>query len=1251
MSEVHAGEPEAIAIIGYSCRLPGAAVPEQFWELLSTGAEAVAEVPAGRPSAPGVTRGGFLTGVADFDAGFFGISPREAAAMDPQQRLALELAWEALEDARHVPARVRGGRAGVFVGAIWDDYAALLHREGDATVDQHTMPGLQRGVIANRISYALGLRGPSLTVDAGQSSSLVSVHLACESLRRDESDLALAGGVNLVLAPDSTVSALRFGGLSPDGRCFTFDARANGFVRGEGGALVVLKPLSRAVADGDRVHAVILGSAVNNDGGGASLTAPSAAAQEAVLHAAYARAGVPPAALGYVELHGTGTPVGDPVEAAALGAALGAVRAEPLPVGSVKTNIGHLEGAAGIAGLIKAALTVEKGVVPPTLNFRSAHPDIPLERLNLRMQTEPAPLGGPGVVGVSSFGMGGTNCHLVLGPAPTATAGAGPGAARDVPRAPALVLVSGRTEAALRAQAARLREAVDDSDASVADVAHSLATTRTTFDRRAVIQAEDRGALHAALDAVAGGLPAPGVTEGVARSGRLALVFSGQGSQWPAMAAELLDTDQVFADTISACAEALAPHVDYSLVEVLRGTEGAPTLDRVDVVQPALFAVMVALAEVWGSLGVRPDAVTGHSQGEIAAAYVAGALSLEDAAKVVALRSRAVGTLAGRGGMLSVPAPVEHVRQWVSTMPSLSVAAVNGPASVVIAGEPSALDDFTAACAARGVEAKRIPVDYASHSVQVESLRDELATVLAGIEPRTGTVPFLSTVTGEWTDTASLDAAYWYRNLRGTVEFASATRRLAEEGFRFLVECTPHPVLVPAVRDTLAALDMPDAVAVGSLRRNEGSRSRLLASAAELLAHGVSLDLPTPRAATAIDLPTYAFQRERHWRPGADTSAAGAAAARDDSLRGRVRTASPRAGHTLVLDLVRAHAAVVGGFASAEAVEPQHTFKALGFASLTLVELRDRLATATGLRLPPTLLFDRPTPTEAARYLRDALLGGKTDDRTGPATRAAADEPIAIVAMACRFPGGIDSPAALWRVLSEGREVLSELPSDRGWNWDPAAFATGSLPDRGGFLEDVAGFDADLFGISPREALAMDPQQRLLLEVAWEAVERLGVGPATLRGSRTGVFIGATAQDYGPRMHEPSEGSEGYLLTGGTASVASGRIAYTFGLEGPAVTVDTACSSSLVAVHLAAQSLRAGECSTALAGGVTVMATPGIITEFARQGGLAPDGRCKAFGAGADGTGWSEGVGVLALRRLSDAVADGQRVLAVVRGS
>ncbi|MDF5758940.1 type I polyketide synthase, partial [Spongiactinospora sp. TRM90649] len=1270
-TDVEAIDVEAIAVVGIACRLPGAPDPAAFWELLRGGVDAVGEVPAGRWRAEetgGLTRGGFLPRVDEFDPAFFGISPREAAAMDPQQRLVLELSWEALERGGIVPATLSGSRTGVFVGVMWDDYATLQHRDGVAGVGPHTVTGLHRSIIANRVSYTLGLGGPSMTVDTGQSSSLVAVHLACESLRREEATLALVGGVNLNLTPESTLGLARFGGLSPDGRCYTFDARANGFVRGEGGVMLVLKPLAAALADGDRVHGVIRGSAVNNDGGGEGLTAPSERAQRAVIDAAYRRAGLDPAAVGYVELHGTGTRVGDPIEAAALGAVLGAARAPeaPLPVGSVKTNIGHLEGAAGAAGLLKALLAVEHGELPPTLNHETPNPDIPLGELRLRVQTAlaPFPADTPGarIAGVNAFGMGGTNCHVVISGPPVAPATTGPATdgGRVVP-----VTVSGRTDAALRAQAARLGEAIEGEPAlRPLDVGRSLATTRTTYEHRAVVVAGERDDLLAGLRAVADGLPAAGVVEGVALArddehGRTVFIFSGQGSQWPAMAAELLDTSEVFAERLHACADALAPHTGWSLIDVLRGEPGAPSLDRVDVVQPALFAVMVSLAALWRSLGVRPDAVVGHSQGEIAAACVSGGLSLSDAAAVVALRSRAIIAIAGRGGgMVSVPAPAAAVREWLAPWDGrISVAAVNGPASVALAGDVDALEEFLTFCAEREIRAKRIAVDYASHCAHVEHVKDELLDLLAGIAPRTGDIPFLSTVTGEWTDTATLDAAYWYRNLRQTVEFEAAVRRLVAEGFRFFVESSPHPVLSVGVRDAVAeaaGLEAGGAVVVGSLRRDDGGLTRVLTNAAELHANGLPLDVAAVYgdSAATVELPTYAFQRTRHWRePGSPPPAAVFEQAGRDRpeepaghaspLRARLAGASDTEQRRVTLDLVLAHIAVVLEFGSTDAIDTRRTFKELGFDSLTTVELRNRLAVATGLKLPTTVLFDHPTPAAVAAHLRDLLLGHDDDLSSAPPATADPAEPLAIVAMACRFPGGVNSPEDLWRLVAEGGEAPLDFPADRGWE----------LTGKGAFLHDAADFDAGLFGISPREALAMDPQQRLLLETSWEVVERLGADPATLRGSRTGVFVGAMSQDYGPRMHEATDEVEGYLLTGNTAGMASGRISYTFGLEGPAVTVDTACSSSLVALHLAAQALRAGECTLALVGGVTVMSTPGIFAEFTRQGGLSPDGRCKAFGAAADGTGWSEGVGMLAVERLSDAHRQGHRVLAVVRGS
>ncbi|NRN71184.1 hypothetical protein GC106_84590 [Kibdelosporangium sp. 4NS15] len=1184
---------------------------DAFWRLLVDGTDAVRDLPAGRAdSGPGQGRGGFLDRVDEFDADFFGVPPSEAVALDPRQRLMLELGWEALEDAGIVPSRLRNTRTGVFIGAIGDDYATIAHRRGLDEVTAYSLTGLSRGMVANRLSYAFGLRGPSLTVDAAQSSSLVAVHLAAESLRNGESSLALAGGVNLVLTPDSTATVSAFGALSPDGRCYTFDARANGYVRGEGGAVVVLKRLADAVADGDPVYCVIKGSAVNNDGGGESLTSPVRAAQEEVIRLAYRDAGVDPTEVDYVELHGTGTRVGDPIEAAALGAALGTVpgRGNSLLVGSVKTNIGHLEGAAGVAGLLKAVLCLRHRQLVPSLNFTRPNPAIAMDELNLRVQLSMSPWPHPDrqlVAGVSAFGMGGTNCHVVLSDWDT-QADRPPRPARG----PVPWPVSAKTPAALRAQAKALASAAETRD--LTDVGYSLASSRSTFEQRAVVIGADYGTLVEGVRMLADGESARNVVRGTAHgpvTGTV-FVFPGQGPQWTNMAIGLIEASDVFAARMAECAAALAPFVDWDLFDVLRDEQA---LQRADVVQPALWAVMISLAELWRSHGVVPSAVVGHSQGEIAAACVAGALSLDDGARVVALRGKALMELSGRGGLVSVPLPPDEV----PPVEGLSVAAINGPRATVVAGEPGALDEICALVP----EARRVPIDYASHSAQVEVIRDRMLADLAPVTPRRSDIAFVSTVTGARVDTTGLDGPYWYRNLRQTVRFEPAIRQLLEHGV--FIEVSPHPVLTMGIQQTVDSAGS-DALVLGTLRRGEGGTERFLKSLAEAHVHGVEVDwIPALPDGRRVSLPTYAFQRQRYWLGTAAPS------------RPTAATGDRPAG----LDLVRSEAAAVLGRGRPGDIIADLTFRDLGFDSLLAMELRNRLARATGVRLPSSALFDYPTPAELAEYLAD---GSPEPVLTTATTSTPIGEPIAIVAMSCRYPGGVRSPEDLWRLVCEGVDAITDLPGDRGW--DVTGF-------NGGFLPDVAEFDAAFFGISPREAVAMDPQQRLLLETCWEAVERAGINAASLRGGDTGVFVGATAQDYGPRLHEADAELAGYLLTGTTVSVASGRVAYLLGLQGPAMTVDTACSSSLVAVHLAAQSLRHRECSLALAAGVTVMSNPGMFLEFARQRGLSPDGRCKAFAATADGTGWAEGVGVLVLERLSDARANGHRVLAVVRGS
>ncbi|MEU7306145.1 type I polyketide synthase, partial [Streptomyces sp. NPDC007206] len=1830
LREAESASREPVAIVAMSCRFPGGAdSPEELWRLLEAGTDAVAEWPTdrgwnladhydpepGRPGRTYSTRGGALAGAGAFDASFFGISPREAMAMDPQQRLLLEISWEAFERAGIDPTSLRGSRTGVFAGTNGQDYPALLLASQES-LEGHVGTGNAASVVSGRISYTLGLEGPAVTVDTACSSSLVALHLAVRALRARECDLALAGGVTVMSTPGLFLEFSRQRGLAPDGRCKAFADAADGTGWAEGAGMLLVERLADARRLGHPVLAVVRGSAVNQDGASNGLTAPNGPSQQRVIWQALADARLSAADVDAVEAHGTGTTLGDPIEAQALLATYGQDREQPLWLGSVKSNIGHTQAAAGVAGVMKMVLAMQHGTLPRTLHVDrpTSHVDWSAGRVELLTEPRPWPTADrPRTAGVSSFGVSGTNAHVILEqPAPQPAQPTSPAADGTtdgpLPRPTLPYVVSARSAAALRAQAAALHARLRaDADAPAHDVAWSLAATRAAFEHRAVVLADDRTELLRGLESLASGAPAAGLVRGVADvDGRTVFVFPGQGPQWPGMATELLDADPEFRTHFTACASAVEQYVDWSAEAVLRGADGAPTLDRVDVVQPLLFVTMVSLARLWQSRGVRPDAVVGHSQGEIAAACVAGALTLDDAARVVVLRSRAITALAGRGGMASVLLPVTdveaHLARWDGRV---SVAAVNGPASVVVSGDADAVRDLVAHLTAAGAQARQIPVDYASHSAQVEEIRERLLADLAPVRPQAAQVPFFSTVTCDWLDTERLDAAYWYENLRRTVRFADAVRALAAQDVRAFVESSPHPVLTAAVRDTLDEDGRTGTVVTGTLRRGEGGPRRFLTSLAELTVRGgARVDWATLiGAGTRVDLPTYAFQHRTYWptpaaptataAPGTDLDArfwqtvengetaplaaalhldedtlatvlpalsdyrrrsretatvdgwryrvtwkplpappapvltgtwlvavpaahqdpghpgharttavtdalarAGATpvtvpvAGGDDrariadllratgeerphavlsllalddtehdglpglprgfsatvalvqalddlgqeapvwfATRGAVATAAAEtvdapeqalvwgfgrvvaleqpqrwgglidlpadldtvaadrftaalagvghedqlavratgllarrlsrdatgglgarrawtptgtvlvtggtgalgrqvarrlarqgapgllllsrtgpdapgaaelraeltalgAGHVdivacdiadrdqlaaalatvpaerpltavfhtaavlrdgvvttltpdrladvlrvkvggarnldaltahldltafvlfsstagtigapghanyapgnalldalaqqrrtrglpataiawgpwadggmaegsvgerlqrhgvrpmdpehalgalqLALDhddttvavtdidwdlfahayttsrprpfiddlpdaqraltsrpaahephaaadtdtsgaddlarqlaalpegeqraafeeLVRAHVAVVLNHTGPQDVEPTRSFRELGFDSLTAVELRNALSGSLGRPLPATLVFDYPTPATLADHLRATVAPAAATgtDTALPTPRATDDDPVVITAMSCRFPGGVSTPEDFWRLLAEGADAITAWPHDRGWDLvhlhDHEPGVPGTARE-GGFLRDMADFDPGFFGISPREALAMDPQQRLLLELAWEAFERGGIDPTTLRGSRTGVFAGTNYQDYASRPLDPADAEEvaGHLGTGNSASVMSGRLSYTLGLEGPAVTVDTACSSALVALHLAVQALRAGECDLALAGGVTVMSTPGLFIDFSRQGGLASDGRCKAFSDAADGAGFSEGAGLVLVERLSDARAAGRRVLAVVAGS
>ncbi|MEU3877285.1 type I polyketide synthase [Streptomyces sp. NPDC029704] len=883
------GEDEPVAIVGMACRLPGGVrSPGDLWQLLASGTDAIGPFPTDRgwdaervyasvPDGPGTSRtreGGFLHDAADFDAGFFGISPREALAMDPQQRLLLETAWEAFEAAGIDPRAVRGSRTGVFAGLASSDYLSRVP-EVPEELAGHVGNGNAMSVVSGRVAYTLGLEGPAVTVDTACSSSLVALHMAVQSLRSGECTLALAGGVTVMSSPRLFTDFSRQRGLAGDGRCKAFAAGADGTGFAEGVGLLLVERLSDARRNGHPVLAVVRGSAVNQDGASNGLSAPNGPAQQRVIRQALAGAGLSTADVDAVEAHGTGTKLGDPIEAQALLATYGQDRPadRPLRLGSIKSNIGHTQAAAGVAGVMKMVLAMRHGLLPRTLHLDEPTPHVDWSAGAVELLAEEAAwpdAGRPRRAGVSSFGISGTNVHVILEQAPADEQESVEQPAEEPGRTLPWAL-SARSEAGLRGQARALLDHLSGAPAArPLDTAFSLVTRRAALEHRAVVVGIGRTELTERLRALAEGQPAPGVVRGGyagSRERKVVLVFPGQGSQWAGMGSRLLDDSPVFADRIAACEKALAPYTDWSLTAVLRGEDGAPGLDRVDVAQPALWAVMVSLAEVWRAHGVRPAAVLGHSQGEIAAAAVAGALSLDDAAKVVALRSRAIARdLSGHGGMMSVAAPADAVRERLAAWgDKLSVAAVNGPATVVVSGENTALDELLAACEEDGVRAKRIPVDYASHSAQVERIRTTLLTDLAGLAPRTADVPFLSTVTGEWTDGSALDAAYWYENLRRTVRLEDALRSLLAQGHNVFVEASPHPVLTMGIEDTAASAETT-AVVLGSLRRDDGAAQRLLTSLAEAHVHGVDVDwLPAVAGGRPTDLPTYAFQRERYW--------------------------------------------------------------------------------------------------------------------------------------------------------------------------------------------------------------------------------------------------------------------------------------------------------------------------------------------------------------------------------------------------
>ncbi|MBZ5859380.1 type I polyketide synthase [Flavihumibacter profundi] len=879
---------EPIAVIGIGCRFPGANDPESFWQLLRTGTDAISEVPGDRwqkdafyhpdPAVPGKAIsywGGFLDSIDQFDPFFFGISPMEAEYMDPQQRLLLELSYEALDDAGQIQANLAGTKTGVFIGISINEYSQLQF--GDPSlITSHSGTGNALSIAANRISYFFDFHGPSMAIDTACSSSLAAVHLACQSLRSGECGMALAGGVNIILSPAHSIAFTKAGVLAPDGRCKAFDARANGYVRGEGGGVIVLKPLSSALADGDPVYGLILGSAMNQDGRTNGLMAPSREAQEALLLEAYQSAGVSPLSVQYVETHGTGTLLGDSMEAKALGAVFGVNRTNGLcEIGSLKTNIGHLEAAAGIAGLIKVILSLKHRTIFPSLHYQSPNQHIPFDELHLRVQNELTswPSGsGPAIAGVSSFGFGGTNVHVVV-----REAGQNKKDEKDSEQIDStasgchLLPLSANSFETLQSLARTFQELLAaDSSVSTKDICYAAGLRRSQYDCRLAAIGNSRKELCTSLAAFLRGEQDPGIFLGSVVPGRqlkLVFVFPGQGGQWYGMGRELLKQEPVFYKTIERIDHAFQAHVTWSLIDVLRAERSESRLEEIDVVQPVLFAIQVALATLWQSWGIKPDAVVGHSMGEVAAAHIAGVLSLEDATRVICLRSQILKQSRGRGSMLVTELSPDQAKEWLKGYGNdIAIAVINSPTSTVLSGDPEAVKEIMVSLQHQNLFCKLVNVDVASHSPQMDDLRSELLQALDGLHPQSARISIYSTVTGALGNDLTFDADYWMDNLRKPVLFSDTIGQLLNSGHTTFIEIGPHPILIGAIEQSLQ-FRYPNVRLLPSLRREEPEREALLGSLGALYTEGFSIawDKFYPSGGKYVHLPSIPWQRQRYW--------------------------------------------------------------------------------------------------------------------------------------------------------------------------------------------------------------------------------------------------------------------------------------------------------------------------------------------------------------------------------------------------
>ncbi len=1389
---------EDIAIIGMACRFPQADTPEVFWDNLIQGRDCVSEVPRERWDAdihyqPGVAGksnsrwGGFIDAPYAFDPEFFHISAEEARIMDPQQRLFLQTTWEALERAGHAGVRTHGKRVGVFVGAGHLNYlehhlhgldlqrlqgfdsvrnlpqeqrealvAEWKTRFGDSELQPNTLVDNLLNMIAARTSHALNFKGPSLTVDTACSSSLVAVHLACDSLRRGECEIAVAGGVNLNLTPTPYLMFSRAGALSPSGRCRVFDAEADGMVPGEGAGTVVLKPLKRALADGDPVLAVIKRSAINNDGRSLGVMAPNPDGQRVAVASAYRDGRLKPADIQYVEAHGTGTAIGDPSELRALAHVFSELGApNDCVVGSVKANIGHLLSAAGVASLIKLVLALQHRQMPPSLHVKRVNAQIdgqidtttgkPVFRVLQEAQGWEAPAQGARRGAINSFGFGGTNCHMVVEESPSTA---------HEPRAERpqhLLCLSAQNEAALQRRASDLAAAlqrwsdqaaidVGVVDIGAVDIAFSQHTGRAHLPERLFVVGDSTEAL---AEQLAGGeYKRARASQAPAK---VALMFTGQGAQYPGMARRLYDTLPSFKRILDECAACFEGQLEKPLLSYLYAADGDEALlAQTWLTQPLMFSIDYALGRLLLDWGVKPACMLGHSVGEYAAACLAGVMRLEDAAKIIAARGRLIAALPAGGGMTAVFESQENLAPLLAAYEGeLWFGAHNGNHQVV-SGKLDALAKLQEQLQAQGKVCRALKVSHAFHTPLLEPMLDAFEKVLAEVELSAPKIPLISNLGGQWIEDRVLDAGYWREHVLAPVCFEQSVQLAAERGIGVFVECGPDKVLSNLARHILGA----QAQVFPTLDRKRDDWHGLLPALGGLYLNGVEPNWEAYDADFAprrIALPTYPFARDEYRIVTHDTASASEAAAprvqdwSGTAESGRllalqsvpVRTANEerfivqapaqqrkesekplqdwyQVVQTLVAELAEIPASQVDMF---------RNFHDLGLDSATAVKLAGRLGELTQTKLPPTLLFEHQSPTALVEYLRaEAVLtrqpaahetvGAPTASSLIPlgATSAAPsaisiestadlphvrDHDIAIIGMSLRMPGA-DTSEQFWQALIEGRKAIREVRPEQ-WSLEDYFKAEDqeahtSYTKWGAFLDKPYDFDPMFFGISPREAEAMDPQQRLFLEVAFEALQQSGYG-GDFRTREIGIYVGCEQNQYGEHFvshqryqallrryaqmewfKQLPEAARAELLgtlndvmrpaelisdavAGQGLNEIPARVSHWLDLRGPNLMVNTACSSSLVALHLACESLRSGESRIAIAGGAYLTGCDTPFVFLSRLGAVSPTGECLPFDAKSNGMVLGEAVSAVILKPLKDAIADGDHIHAVIKGS